>query len=213
MIALNTELVHRIQHSGAELAASLYAAPPGDRPALADLLTEQKIRVHADLFADPDAGVDPGLIARLADRGALLDVHLLTAGAVPALDAACLPGVARVTFPFEDVADPAGVATRIRAAGASPWLAISPGTGLAACTAAMSQVDGLLVMLLEPGTRGEADPAQLEKVRRASATLPVGVDGGVGEDNLDAVLAAGATYVVIGRRLLATPPPTKEERR
>jgi pentose-5-phosphate-3-epimerase len=33
------------------------------------------------------------------------------------------------------------------------------------------------------------------------------VDGGVGEANLGAVLAAGATYVVIGRRLF---PITKQ---
>jgi pentose-5-phosphate-3-epimerase len=42
--------------------------------------------------------------------------------------------------------------------------------------------------------------------------MPVGVDGGVGEDNLGDVLAAGATYVVVGRRLFpVTTTSTKEE--
>ncbi|GGM82586.1 hypothetical protein ACFFX1_22670 [Dactylosporangium sucinum] len=58
-------------------------------------------------------------------------------------------------------------------------------------------------MLLEPGTGGRSDPAMLHKVSHAGLDRPVGVDGGVGEDNLGSVLAAGATYIVIGRRLFA----------
>jgi pentose-5-phosphate-3-epimerase len=76
-----------------------------------------------------------------------------------------------------------------------------------ACAEALALVDGLLVMLIDPGTTEQSDPALLTKVTRARATLPVGVDGGVGEANLGAVLAAGATYVVIGRRLF---PITKQ---
>lgn len=115
-----------------------------------------------------------------------------------------------MTFPFEDVPDVPGVAAQIGAAGGIPWLAIAPGTTLDACSDALPHVDGLLVMLLEPGTSGRSDPMLLAKASHANTTKPVGVDGGVGEGNLAAVLAAGATYVVIGRRLFAlTTPPTK----
>jgi len=66
-------------------------------------------------------------------------------------------------------------------------------------------------MLLEPGTRARSDPALLTKVSGASAARPVGVDGGVGEDILGDVLAAGASYVVIGRRLFAATAPSSKE--
>ena len=89
---------------------------------------------------------------------------------------------------------------------------IAPGTTLEACADALPQVDGLLVMLLEPGSRGRPDSALLAKVSRVSAAMPVGVDGGVGEGNLGDVLAAGATYVVIGRHFFpVTTASSKEE--
>lgn len=206
-VPLNAELVWQLRRSvgaGVELSGSLYAVSLADRPAAAELLAEQKLWVHADVFADTRAGVSLDLIGQLAAGGVgPVDVHLLTAGALDALDVVCRPGIARVTFPFEEVPDPPAVATRIRAAGARPWLAISPATTVEECTDALPHVDGLLVMLLEPGTRSRADPALLAKVSRASAARPVGVDGGVGEDILSDVLAAGASYVVIGRRLFA----------
>ena len=210
---LNAQLVRRLRRSaGAELSGSLYAVPPAHRPAVARLLAEQRIWVHADVFADSRAGISLDLINELADRGAgPIDVHLLTAGALEVLDAVCRPGITRVTFPFEGVPDASSVAARIRAAGTSPWLAIAPGTMLDACADTLPHVDGLLVMLLEPGSRGRSDPALLAKVSSASATGPVGVDGGVGEGNLGDVLAAGAGYVVIGRRLFAVPTTSSKE--
>jgi hypothetical protein len=65
-------------------------------------------------------------------------------------------------------------------------------------------------VLIEPGTRGRSEPGQLPKVSQSSANGPVGLDGGVGETNIDRVLAAGPTYVVIGWRLFAATPSTME---
>lgn len=213
-VRLNAELVCQLRGSvgaSVELSGSLYAVPLTYRWAVAQLLAEQKIWVHADVFADARVGVSLDLIGQLADGGVgPVDVHLLTAGALDALDVVCRPGIARVTFPFEEVPDPLAVAARIRAVGVRPWLAISPGTTVDACADALPHVDGLLVMLIEPGTRARSDPALLAKVSRTSAARPVGVDGGVGEDMLGDVLAAGASYVVIGRRLFAAPTTSSE---
>ena len=118
----------------------------------------------------------------------------------------CRPGVTRVTVPFEDLDDVEATAATIRASGVQPWLAISPGTTLSRCADALAHVDGLLVMLLEPGNQGPADLTLLAKVAQASGHRPVGVDGGVGETNVANVLAAGASYVVVGRRLLLARP-------
>ena len=192
---INAALVDR--GVGVALSGSLYAVAPAERQAAAQALAEHDLWVHADVFA---GGVSLESIAELPGA---VDVHLVTVEALGALDD--VSGVARVTFPFEGTDVPA-VAAGVRATGASPWLAIAPQTTFEACADALPHVDGLLVMLLEPGSSGRSDPTLLTKVQRASQSMPVGVDGGVGEDNLGAILAAGATYVVIGRRLFPVDP-------
>lgn len=204
-VPFNVDLVERLRgHSGVDIAGSLYAVPEHLRGAAARLLARHGLWIHADVFADAHIGVSLDLINDLAERGTgPIDVHLLTAGALDALPSVCRPGVARVTFPFEGTADVEAVAARVRLSGASPWLAIAPGTSVDDCHAALSFVDGLLVMLIEPGTRGGADLTQLAKVTAAGARCPVGVDGGVGEANVQSTVDAGASYLVIGRRLFA----------
>jgi pentose-5-phosphate-3-epimerase len=56
-------------------------------------------------------------------------------------------------------------------------------------------------MLIEPGTRDSADLANLTKVNMVHSPRRVGVDGGVDEENVERILAAGAGYIVVGRRL------------
>jgi pentose-5-phosphate-3-epimerase len=206
-LTFNTGLADRLRGGGgAELAGSVYAVPARDRASVARELARQRAWVHADVFADARHGVSLDLIGELAATGvAPIDVHLLTAGALESLDAVCRPGVTRVTVPFEGLDDVETVAARIRASGVRPWLAISPGTTLSRCADALAHVDGLLVMLLEPGSRGRSDLTHLAKVAGARERLPVGVDGGVGEADVDRVLAAGAGYVVVGRQLLLAP--------
>jgi pentose-5-phosphate-3-epimerase len=216
-IVLNRELVRRMNDwdRGVVFSGSLYGVAPEHRPAAARLLAQQRLWVHADVFADAKAGVSLDLIKELADeRATPVDVHLLTADALDVLPPVCRAGVARVTFPFEGVSDPSKVAAHIRAAGAAPWLAIAPWTSVDECSDALRHVDGLLVMLVKPGTHGRADTTLLPKVDAAAGQQPVGVDGGVGEANLNVVLAAGASYVVIGRQLFGThavPSPKKSK--
>ncbi|MDP9221218.1 MAG: hypothetical protein M3P23_11895 [Actinomycetota bacterium] len=90
-----------------------------------------------------------------------------------------------------------GVATQVLG------VALSPNTSIDRAGDALDHVDGVLVMLLEPGTTGRADLSLLAKVRAASDIASVGVDGGVGESNLARLLSAGASYVVVGRRLFS----------
>ena len=208
-VTVNHDLARRVRGDqvAAQLGGSIYAVPPRQRQAASAMLMQRDLWVHADVFAEPGLGVSLDLISDLADQGTgPVDVHLLTAETLDALKVVCRPGIARVTFPFENVPDPEAVAARIRRSGAAPWLAVAPETSLGACADVLPPVDGVLVMLLPPGTSGRSDLTLLTKVTRASTDRPVGVDGGVSESNVDQILAAGATYVVIGRRLMSVTP-------
>ncbi|HTF51924.1 MAG TPA: hypothetical protein VK735_31150 [Pseudonocardia sp.] len=212
-VNFNTVLANRLHRGvGVDLAGSIYAVPAPERPAMARLLARRRAWVHADVFADQRHGVSLDLIVALAGGGVgPIDVHLLTAGAMASLDVVCRPGITRVTFPFENLDDVEATAARIRVSGARPWLAISPGTTLSQCADALAHVDGLLVMLLEPGDPGRSDLTLLAKVAAARKQRPVGVDGGVGEANVAQVLAAGASYVVVGRQLFLAPTTEPED--
>jgi pentose-5-phosphate-3-epimerase len=47
----------------------------------------------------------------------------------------------------------------------------------------------------------------LAKIEAVRAQWAGGVDGGVGEGNIERILAAGTSYVVVGRRLFTRPEP------
>jgi len=131
------------------------------------------------------------------------------------LDEVCAQRVDRVTFPFEACADDAAVAAaadRIRSSGARAWLAVAPATDLAAVRPCFAMVDGILVMLIEPGTTDAADPALPARAGDIGPRLPAGVDGGVNQTNLGACLAAGARYIVSGRALLSPEQPQRRAR-
>jgi ribulose-phosphate 3-epimerase len=199
---VDTDLVERFRrYRGIELAGSLYAVPGPLRRAAAEVLAAQQVWVHIDVMPEAD-GVDPALIEDLAAESVgRLDVHLVTPLAGAILDRVCRPGVARVTVPFEYTPDPRRAADAIRAVGAQAWVAIAPATPLARLESCLDAVDGVLVMLIEPGSTDLADSALVGKVAAAARHTTVGVDGGVTDPVIDACLAAGARYVVAGRRL------------
>ena len=207
-VPFNDDLAGRLLRDApaVDLAGSLYAVPAQNRAAAAQLLNRCGLWVHADVFADAEVGVSLDLITRLADDGTgPIAVHLLTSGALAALYVICRPGIARITFPYEGTDDVEAVAARIRAVGAQPWLAVAPGTRFDDCRNGLPYVDGVLVMLIEPGTKDAADLTQLAKIEAVRAQWAGGVDGGVGEGNVERILAAGTSYVVVGRRLFTRP--------
>lgn len=193
-------------HAGATLAGSIYAVPESIRLAAAQRLAQEKLWIHADVIVDDltHRGVDLSLVRTLADRQlGPLDVHLIAAELDGPLQEVCAAKVDRVTVPFESCGDVAAVAERIRSGGAEAWLAVAPQTGLAVIQSSLDAVDGVLVMLINPGSSDVADPALLAKLEHLGPALPVGVDGGVDETNLSACLRAGARYIVSGRALFS----------
>jgi pentose-5-phosphate-3-epimerase len=70
----------------------------------------------------------------------------------------------------------------------------------------LAAFDGLLVMLIAPGTAARADPRLLPKVATAARHVTAGVDGGMTPPMAAASVRHGARYVVAGRALSAAPP-------
>jgi ribulose-phosphate 3-epimerase len=152
----------------------------------------------------PHKGLPATTLRELASAGCgPIDAHLMFADPEPVLASVLRHPPDRVTVHLESRGSSKALAHRIRDAGSSPWLAISPRTSYLASVGHLDAFDGVLVMLVSPGARdAAADLDLLAKVRQLQERISVGVDGGVTAANAEDCLRAGARYLVSGRSLL-----------
>jgi hypothetical protein len=193
------------------LAGSVYAAP-GSRVDAAQTLAETGIDVHIDVMAVSEglpAGVSLAelqMISAAVDRSRI-GVHLIGSGdfvdAVLPKILALRPGV--VFLPW--AAFTAERAHAIRATDGSAWIAVWREWDGLDDPQWPTEPDGVLVMLIEPGTR---DRCRLDRLGLVTACttrfseLPVAVDGGVTEEIAPLCAAAGVQQMVVGRALLTS---------
>jgi pentose-5-phosphate-3-epimerase len=193
------------------LAGSVYAAAPESRVDAAQALSAAGLDVHVDMMAEDEglpAGVSIGDLHRIADTvdPARIGVHLIGSPSfveetLPSVLAAG-PGVVFVPW----AAFTSDRTSAIRAAGAQAWVAlwrewdVLDGSSQPDYPATP---DGVLVMLIEPGTSDRSAIGRLAVVTACAGDLPVAVDGGVTESLAELCVTAGAKSVVVGRALLA----------
>lgn len=206
---MNHELINTVRaHRGAILAGSLLAAGSAPLVETGRALVDAGAWCHVDVMDGiftPHRGLPATSLRELAEAGCgPLDAHLMLADPEPVLASVLRHPPDRVTVHLESSGSPEAAARRIRDAGSSPWLAISPRTPYLACVDHLDAFDGALVMLVSPGSRNTAaDLNLLTKVRQLQERIPVGVDGGVTTANVHQCLQAGARYLVSGRSLLS----------
>jgi ribulose-phosphate 3-epimerase len=106
------------------------------------------------------------------------------------------------------------ILAKIRALGAKPMVALNPATPLMMIEDVLSDVDGVLIMTVNPGYAGQKlVPQTLEKIRRLRTLLDnrglreveIEVDGNVTMENAYKMRAAGANIFVAGTSLLFRP--------
>ena len=90
----------------------------------------------------------------------------------------------------------------VRELGLQLTLALNPGTGVDVIEPHLNEVDGVLVMTVDPGAYGgRYIPEALEKVRRIremNPEIPIEVDGGMNVENSRAAREAGANVIASG---------------
>ncbi|OZF52496.1 hypothetical protein [Rhodococcus sp. 14-2470-1a] len=187
-------------HAGHEdvLSGSIYASAPGRRIDAARALVAAGISVHVDVMAPGEglpAGIDTAELAELADvvPQHMLGIHLIGSAA----------GVRKLlpTIPHcGDLYVPIGIRDE---RDCRLWAAVWDEFDDTAPTAEdLDGYHGVLVMLLQPGTSGTADPDRLKFARMFSARGDVTVDGGVTPELIPRCRSSGATTLVVGRALL-----------
>jgi ribulose-phosphate 3-epimerase len=105
----------------------------------------------------------------------------------------------------------------IREAGAKAGIAINPATSLTSLEEALPYADFVLLMSVNPGYGGQRFiPTSLDKLRRLKDMiyqkgLPVRIeiDGGIDENNIAEIAAAGAEIIVAGSAVFGKDDPAE----
>lgn len=176
--------------------------------------------IHVDVMDGrfvPNLTLGPPVIAALKPYAAVpLDVHLMISAPGRLLDSFLRAGADILTVHAEaaESAEALGaLVSRIRAAGASPAVALRPATPLSAVLPLLPLLDMVLVMTVEPGFGGQPFMEDmLPKIRalrgefRAHGlSARIEVDGGINRGNAARVAAAGADVFVAGSALFRAP--------
>lgn len=112
----------------------------------------------------------------------------------------------RICFHIENAKEPKQSIRQIHSFGCKAGIALNPGTPLSRVENYMDEIDYLLILIVNPGFKGQAIiPRTVEKLRcmhelRNSRKLPLRlmVDGAVTLENMKELLDAGADDLVCG---------------
>ena len=108
----------------------------------------------------------------------------------------------------------------VKETGAKALVALNPATPLSAMEYVMDDIDGALLMLVNPGYAGqELIPETLRKIKELRALADskglsdfvIQVDGNISFDNVQEITEAGADFLVLGSSSLFSKAVTLEE--
>lgn len=139
------------------------------------------------------------------------DVHLMVVEPERQVDAFIEAGAARIAVHVEAAGHLHRLLAHLRARGVAAVVALNPATPPEAVRWTLPEVDGILVMSVNPGYAGQAFiPAALEKVRRlrelvgeAGHAVTLAVDGGISDATAGPAVAAGARLLVAASAVFA----------
>jgi ribulose-phosphate 3-epimerase len=210
----------------AEVEPSLYAADFLRLGEQLEALLEAGVRLfHFDVGDGhfvPPVTIGPVVLRSIAPvvhaAGGILDCHLMVTDPAHHFEEIASSGGDSVTFHVEVTDDPGGVAARARELGLGVGVSFNPATSPedAAACAERAGAEIVLCMSIEPGYSGQAFmPDALGRVARLAelVSVPIQVDGGVGEDNVPALRAAGASLLVAGGAVFGSGDPAGAYRR
>jgi ribulose-phosphate 3-epimerase len=164
----------------------------------------------------PNITWGPKIIGDLRKLSKLtFDAHLMIVEPERYVDEFRAAGADIITFHYEATPHSQRLLTHIRSLGAKAGIAICPQTPVEMLQDIIGDCDLVLVMSVNPGFGGQRFiPRSIEKMREArrliNARNPrclLEVDGGVGTENIRAVVDAGANAIVMGSSIFGTTDP------
>lgn len=193
------------------LAPSIFAADFWDIKSAVEAWEKQGVPwIHYDVMDNhfvPNMSMSAKFVGEVSKRTKIpSDVHLMIDLDRPwALSAFLELPVEHVTVHLESPQEDLGkTLSAIRAAGKTAGVSIKPGTPVSALAPWMDSIDLVLLMSVEPGFSGqkfqEASVERLLQVKllAENRNIRLQIDGGIGRENMELVMKAGADFLVMG---------------
>ena len=156
-------------------------------------------------------------IARAAEKP--LDVHLMIVHPEKYVDRFAKAGAQMISFHYETAKEEsADIIAQIQASGVQAGIVINPDCPVEAIFPLLPKVDFVLLMSVFAGFGGQkfipetigriqAVRAELDRIGRKE--VPIEVDGGIGPENAEEVVKAGAEILVAGSSVFKADDPAK----
>ena len=145
------------------------------------------------------------------------DVHLMITEPQRYIQQFRDAGADVITIHYEAVVHLDSVINEIKKTGAKAGVALNPATPVSVLKEVIHLIDVVLIMSVNPGFGGQKFiPYAINKVKeckelitKANSSAIIEVDGGVGLQNAAELINAGATALVAGNAVFATPDPAQ----
>ncbi len=169
--------------------------------------------IHVDVMDGhfvPNITIGPAVVRALRHVTRLpLDVHLMINAPARYVPAFAEAGAAGLTVHVEATPHLHRVLQQIRDLGVRAGVSLNPATPAVAISEVLNDVELVLVMTVNPGFGGQPFIEHaLHKVARvremldsAGSEAELEVDGGIGPEEAERVVAAGATVLVAGKAI------------
>jgi ribulose-phosphate 3-epimerase len=146
-----------------------------------------------------------------------LDVHLMIVEPEKYIESFRAAGADTITVHIEACTHLHRTLEQIRATGARAGIAVNPHTSVSLLEDVLEMTDLICLMSVNPGFGGQKFIYQtIPKVQKLRQMLDernisalIEIDGGVGLQNAETLLAAGADVLVAGNSVFAAPNPTE----
>jgi ribulose-phosphate 3-epimerase len=176
--------------------------------------------IHVDVMDGhfvPNLTIGPPVVAALKRIATVpLDVHVMIDNADETAGWYLDAGADILTVHAEATHHLHRVVQRIRAAGASPAVALNPATPVSALRDILGDIDVVLLMSVNPGFGGQTFiPHVIDKTRELvtlchelGVTTPtIQIDGGINAETIVPCVEAGARCFVAGNAVFGAPDP------
>lgn len=195
-----------------QIIPSILTASPQEVKSMIEKAEEVCERVQIDIIDgvfSENKTIDPSALSGV-ETGLLLDFHLMTKEPVDWVERALHAGADRIIGQIEMMTDQEEFVGKVSEGGASVGLAIDIDTPVSQIDKEiLTSLDVVLVMSVKAGAGGQKfDDRVMEKIialseikQKDTTPFRICVDGGVGEENIPKIVAAGADEAAIGRRL------------